>query len=142
VNNQTKTEFPITHAASPPAIPSILIADDNPAIQEMLRWAFELAGCRAMPCTGENAILAWIEQARPSLENPPLILLDLSASTPNATDFLGHLRTEWRGAFGQLPQIIVLTTSKQVLEGLSTTERVLLKPFHVRDLLALVREIV
>ena len=68
----------------------------------------------------------------PSEDHPALILLDLSIpSTTDTADFLRQLRARWFDACGELPQIIVLTTSKQVQEDLVPEEHVVLKPFHV-----------
>ena len=40
-----------------------------------------------------------------------------------------------------LPRIIVLTTHPQAQAELGTRERVLLKPFHVRDLRASIQQV-
>jgi two-component system response regulator (stage 0 sporulation protein F)/two-component system response regulator RpaA len=127
----------------PPAAPHILIAEDHPAIQELLCWVLQLAGYRTTACAGRHATLTWRERVMPSGECPALILLDLSLlRIQDATDFLYRLRVRWHAACGVLPQIIVLTTSKQVQEALTPGECVILKPFHVRDLLALVQRVI
>jgi DNA-binding response OmpR family regulator len=41
-----------------------------------------------------------------------------------------------------LPHIIVLTTSKQVQKDLAAQERVVLKPFHIHELLALIQQVI
>jgi len=126
-----------------PAAPHVLIAEDQPAIQELLCWALELAGYRTTACAGRQAALTWIDRAMPSGDCPALILLDLSIPCTNdAADFLRHLRARWQDARGMLPQIIVLTTSKRVQEDLMPMERVVLKPFHVRDLIALIQRVI
>jgi DNA-binding response OmpR family regulator len=71
-----------------------------------------------------------------------VLLLDLSLlSVTEATDFLHLLRARWRDV-GEVPPIIVLTTSKQEQGALEMREHVLQKPFHVRELLALVRQVI
>lgn len=126
----------------PPAASHVLIAEDQPAIQELLRWVLQLAGYRTTVCAGRQATLTWIDRAMPSEDYPALILLDLSIPCTNdAADFLRHLRARWHDACGEIPQIIVLTTSKQVQEELVPREHVVLKPFHVRDLLALIQSV-
>lgn len=71
-----------------------------------------------------------------------VLLLDLSfLNTKEATDFLCHLRTHWQDTGGVLPQTIVLTTNPQVPAELGRREYVLQKPFHVRDLLSLIRQV-
>jgi hypothetical protein len=39
-----------------------------------------------------------------------------------------------------VPRLIILTTQPQVQAALGARERVLLKPFHVHDLLALIQQ--
>jgi two-component system chemotaxis response regulator CheY len=130
-------------ADAAPTAPHILIAEDQPAIQELLCWVFQLAGYRTTVCAGRQAALTWRDRAMPSEGHPALILLDLSIPyTNDAADFLRHLRARWLDACDVLPQIIVLTTSKQVQEDLAPREWVVLKPFHVRDLIALIQRVI
>ncbi len=76
-------------------------------------------------------------------DEPVFLLLDLSLlDVADATDFLHHLRARWYEAGGVPPAVIVLTTSKQVQVALGTSERVLQKPFHVRELLALIQQVI
>ena len=71
-----------------------------------------------------------------------VLLLDLSfLDTKEATDFLRHLRANWQDTLGMLPQIIVLTTNPQVHVELGPRERVLQKPFHVRELPAFIQQV-
>ncbi len=75
-------------------------------------------------------------------DDPVVLLLDLSLlGVTDATDFLHLLRARWRDT-GGVPPVIVLTTSKQVQVALGTMERVLQKPFHVRELLGLIRQVI
>ena len=77
----------------------------------------------------------------PSGDDPVVLLFDLSLLGANeAADFLRRLRAHWQDAGGMLPQIIVLTTSTQVQAELGQRERVLQKPFHVQDLIALIQQ--
>jgi CheY-like chemotaxis protein len=73
---------------------------------------------------------------------PALILLDLSIPcASDAAAFLYHLRARWHDACGVLPQIIVLTTYKEVQKDLTPMEHEVLKPFHIRDLMALIQKV-
>lgn len=133
----------LPQADTAPVAPHILIAEDQPAIQELLRWTLQLAGYRTTVCGGRNAALTWKNQAMPSGDFPIVLLLDLSLlGASEAADFLRHLRTRWQDAGGVLPQIIVLTTNKQVLAEVGMQERVLQKPFHIRELLVLVEQVI
>jgi DNA-binding response OmpR family regulator len=125
-----------------PVAPSILIAEEQAAIQELLSTALALAGYRTASCAGRQATLTWLDQLTPCDDCPALLLLDLSLPDTHAANFLSHLRTRWYDARGVLPQIIVLTTSKQVQKDLAAQERVVLKPFHIHELLALIQQVI
>ena len=126
-----------------PVAPHILIAEDQPVIRDLLRRTLQLAGYRATVCGGRHAALAWRDQALPSGDSPLVLLLDLSLlCVAEATDFLRHLRADWRDVCGTLPQIIVLTMSMQVQAELGLRERVFQKPFHIRELLALIQQMI
>jgi len=122
------------------AAPLILIAEEHPAIQELLNTALVLAGYRTTICAGRHAALSRIDQLTSSGDCPALLLLDLSLPDIHAADFLSHLRTRWLDACGEHPQIIVLTTSTQVQKDLAAQERVVLKPFHIQELLTLIQQ--
>jgi DNA-binding response OmpR family regulator len=107
----------------------ILVIDDRPDICDMLRQALTLNGYRVTTSPGGDA---WIDHAMQSGDPPSLVLLDLSDPTMDRVAFLHSLRAQWQAA----PPIIVLTTNKQIYDELTTVERVICKPFHVRDLLA------
>ena len=123
--------------------PHILIVEEQPVIQELLCWVLHLAGYRSTVCTSRQTALTWREQAMMPGSDPVALLLDLSLlGVIEATDFLHLLRAHWREAGGTPPAVIVLTTSKQMQVTLGMREHVLQKPFHVRDLLALIRQVI
>jgi DNA-binding response OmpR family regulator len=133
----------LPQADTVPVAPHILIAEDQPVIQELLRWTLQLAGYRATVCGGRHAALTWRDEALPSRDFPVVLLLDLSLlGATEAADFLRHLRADWRDVGGMLPQIIVLTTSTQVQAELGLRECVLQKPFHVQELLMLIQQVI
>ena len=132
-----------SEAESHSAAPHILIVEEQPAIQELLCWALHLAGYRYTVCASRQAALTWREQALAPRDDPVVLLLDLGLlDVTEALDFLHHLRARWRNADGMLPPVIVLTTSKPVQRALETREHVLQKPFHVRELLALIQQVI
>jgi len=118
----------------------VLVIDDHPAIQDLLRRTLELAGYRTTVCADEQTAFTQVERAMQAGDCPRVLLLDLSFPDTNATDFLRLLHLRWYNACGSFPQIIVLTTSEKVQEELAPLERVLLKPFHVHDLLTLIQQ--
>ncbi len=125
-----------------PGTPHILVVEQQPAVREMLWWILRLAGYRVTANADRNAALTWQEWAMPA-DDPVVMLLDLSLPrTTEAANFLFHLRARWQEAGKGAPRVIVLTTSPQVRAELEAREHVLLKPFYIRDLLALIQELV
>jgi CheY-like chemotaxis protein len=123
------------------AVPHIVIAEEQPAIQDLICWTLQLAGHRITACVGRHAVLTAADKTMTDGNIPVVLLLDLSLlGTNEAEDFLRHLRARWQDACGELPQIIALTTNTQVRAELGRRERVLQKPFHVQDLLALIQQ--
>src|SRR5260221_3028049 len=122
--------------------PHILIAENQPAIQNLLYWMLQLAGYHPTVCADRQTALTWADKNTTGGDVPVALLLDLSLLGANeAEDFLRHLRANWQDAVGVLPQIIVLTTNPQVHTVLGPREHALQKPFHARDLLALIRQV-
>jgi two-component system, chemotaxis family, chemotaxis protein CheY len=130
-------EIQVSHS-----IPHILLVEENPLLQELLSQMLGLAGYRVTVYGGtQEALIAWIDsqQARLSEDAPTCLLLDLSFLYTNATGFLHSIRTQWQQVTGVIPRIIVLATNRMVAVELAPQVRVILKPFHMRDLLALIR---
>lgn len=128
-------------AGPDPGGPLIVVAEEQPAIQALLMWMLRLAGYDVAVCAGMQAAFTWKEQNRVPEDLPVVLLVDLSLlCTHEAADFLSRVRARWQSAEGVFPHLIVLTTNPQIQADLGTTENVLLKPFHVRDLLALIRQ--
>lgn len=135
--------MPLATAGVLQTAPHILIAEEQPAIQDLLCCVLQLAGYRVTVCGGRQAALTWREQVMMPEDDPVVLLLDLSLlDVAEATDFLHHLRACWHEAGGTPPAVIVLTTSTQVQAALGIRERVLQKPFHVRELLALIQQVI
>jgi len=109
------------------------VVEYNVAIADIICQTLKLAGYRATAHAGGEA---WIDNAMKSDDPPELVLLDLDHPDTNGAAFLHHLRVEWSTA----PPIIVLTTSKEIHDELAG-ERVVQKPFHVRDLLAEIHKV-
>ncbi|MGH2495917.1 MAG: hypothetical protein ACRDIV_14575 [Ktedonobacteraceae bacterium] len=132
----------LTRAEPISAVPHIVIAEDQPAIQDLLYWTLYLAGYHPTVCTNRHTALTWADKHMTDGDASVVMLLDLSLLGKNeAEDFLGHLRAHWQATLGLLPQIIVLTTNPQVSAELARREHVLQKPFRVRELLALIRQV-
>ena len=115
--------------------PLIVIAEEQPAIRELLRWVLHLEGYRMIVYVDRQAALTWGEQTMIPADLPAMLLLDLSSlCAQEAADSLGRARARWQAFSRVSPQIIVLTTHTNVQVYLDSWEYVLLKPFRVRDL--------
>lgn len=119
---------------------SILVIEDNPAITDMICCILEFAGYQVMACAGRKAACTWLNRALEAGSLPALILLDADIPPTNVRDFLSHLRRQFSDAY-LTPAILLLTTSKSFHDEFATVERVILKPFHVCDLIAEVQKI-
>ncbi len=118
----------------------VLVIDDNAAVRDMLSCMLELAGYSASTSAGRESALTWIDSAIQFGLPPELILFDISDPLINVAAQLQLLRVQWESIFCIPPPVIVLTTSKDIHTNLAGVERVIHKPFHVRDLLSEVQQ--
>lgn len=118
----------------------ILVVEDNAAVTDMICCILECAGYQAIACAGRKAALTWVKRALEGGYSPALILLDVGFPPTNPVDFLSHLQGQFSGAHFTLPAIVLLTTCRAFHDEFAAVERVILKPFHVRDLLAEVQK--
>jgi DNA-binding response OmpR family regulator len=120
----------------------VLIVDDNPAIRDMVSWALELDGFEPAEVTDGQEALAWMDNAAREGRYPALILLDLSMPHMDGGTFLQRLRVQWEKA-RPIPPIIIITAAQNTPQQPSThVNQVIIKPFHVRDLLDAVRGLI
>jgi two-component system, chemotaxis family, chemotaxis protein CheY len=120
-------------------LPIVLVVDDNPAVRDMVSWALELDGYEPAEAAEGQEALAWIDNAAREGRYPSVILLDLAMPGMNGNIFLAQLRFQWE-SIHPLPAIIVITATHQTEELFpADVQCVIVKPFHVRDLLDAVR---
>lgn len=121
--------------------PVVLVIDDNPAIRDMVVWALELDGFEAAQAAEGQEALDWMYNAAREGRYPSVILLDLAMPGMDGKTFLEHLHVQWEPSH-PLPSIIIITAVTKGPEVNSPgVEQVVMKPFHVRDLLDLVRKV-
>jgi DNA-binding response OmpR family regulator len=111
----------------------ILIIENHPAIADMLCWTLELAGFHA---TVVERVEASLESILQSSDPLVLVLLDLSVSLVDAQSFMETLHEHWN-----IPVPIVILTTNKELQSAFPAYRVILKPFHIHDLLAAIQEV-
>lgn len=119
--------------------PIVLIIDDNPAIRHVVAWSLKLGGYE--PAEAENGLEAvrWIEQALRQRLYPSVILLDLAMPGMDGWSFMEWLQTTWP-THAPFPPIIIITAGHADARPLSAyVKQVVTKPFHVRDLMEVVR---
>ncbi len=122
--------------------PIVMVVDDNPAIRDMVSWALELDGYEPVEAAEGQEALTWMDNAACEGRYPAVILLDLTMPGMDGGTFLDRLQDRWEASC-PLPAIVIITaaTSDPVKEDLPI-RHVIVKPFHVRDLLDIVRSLV
>ena len=120
-------------------LPIVLVIDDNPAIRDMVSWALELDGYEAAEASDGLEALAWIDNAAREGRFPAVILLDLAMPGMDGDTFLAQLAAQWKQD-RPVPPIVVITAAQNVPNS-SYIKAVVLKPFHVRDLLDIVHSL-
>lgn len=121
--------------------PVVLVVDDNPAIRDMVSWALELDGCEPAEAAEGQEALDWLNNALREGRYPAVILLDLAMPGMDGSTFLQHLRRQWETTH-PLPAVVVITAGAGSVDATSLgVEQVIVKPFHVRDLLDIVRKL-
>lgn len=119
--------------------PLVLVVDDNPAIRDMVAWALELDGYEPAEAAEGQEALDWISNAQREGRHPAVILLDMAMPGMDGPTFLTHLHARWEAAF-PLPAVVVITAGTRPTDASSLgVNKVIIKPFHVRDLLDVIR---
>jgi two-component system chemotaxis response regulator CheY len=130
------------HEGQPPVV---LVVDDNPAIRDMVSWALELDGYEPAEAAEGQEALDWMSNAASEGRYPAVILLDLAMPGMNGHVFLERLRDQWGVFCAGYPQpaVVVITAGTGGPDAATLgVEQVIVKPFHVRDLLDAVRHLV
>ena len=121
--------------------PVVLVVDDNPAIRDMVSWALELDGYEPAEAAEGQEALDWMNNASREGRYPSVILLDMAMPGMGGTTFLERLHKQWRKVH-PLPAIVVITAGINGPDAQSLgVQQVIVKPFHVRDLLDVVRRL-
>ena len=121
--------------------PIVLVVDDNPAIRDMVSWALELDGFEPAEASEGYEALAWIDNAAREGRYPEVILLDLAMPALDGRAFLERLRAQW-GTAHPFPSIVIITAAITGPDAATLgVDHVIVKPFHVRDLLNVIREL-
>jgi CheY-like chemotaxis protein len=121
--------------------PIVLVVDDNPAIRDMVSWALELDGYEPAEAAEGYEALAWMNSAAREGRYPDVILLDLAMPGMDGRRFLEQLQAQWEAA-RPFPSIVVITAAIGGPDAdMLGVDCVIVKPFHVRELLDVVRRL-
>lgn len=119
-----------------PAVPKVLIVEDEPDIRKLIRTAFELAGHRVTEAsTGEEGLMM------AAGGRPDLIILDVMLPGMSGGQVLERLQ---RAADTSRIPVIVVTASGQAFDTLMWQvgpDNTFAKPFDTDDLVARAAEI-
>ncbi len=119
--------------------PIVLVVDDNPAIRDMVSWALELDGYEPAEAAEGYEALAWMDDASRGGRYPDVILLDLAMPGMDGHAFLQKLHAQWE-VTRPLPFVIVITAAMGGPDAAALgVKHVIIKPFHVRELLDVIR---
>jgi CheY-like chemotaxis protein len=122
--------------------PVVLVVDDNPAIRNMVSWALMLDGYKSAEASEGQEALDWMRNAAHEGCYPVVILLDLTMPGMDGLTFLDHFREYWNthSTSTQRPSVVVITASTDMPNAATLgVEQIIVKPFHVQDLLHTVR---
>lgn len=120
--------------------PIVLIVDDNPAIRNVVSWSLQLGGYEPVEAASGWEAARWIEQAANEQRYPTVILLDLAMPGMDGKTFMDWLHSTWP-AQQPSPAIIIITAGYADEKTLNShVKQIVTKPFHVRDLLEIIRK--
>jgi len=111
----------------------ILVVEDHSPTQKVLSCLLQLQGYQPVCAANGLEALEWIENAVRVKQHPAAILLDVRMPVMDGATFLTHLHAQWCGSV-PVPPVILITADYGDHSSLACTD-VLLKPFHIGDLL-------
>lgn len=123
-------------------LPIVLIVDDNPAIRNVVGWSLQFGGFQAVEAANGLEAVKWMEQAASEKRYPSVVLLDLAMPGMDGPTFLEWLQSAWVDRY-PTPAIIVITAShldEKTYPTPPSVKQIVTKPFHVRDLLEVIRK--
>ena len=122
--------------------PIILIVDDNPAIRNVVSWSLQFGGFQPIEAANGLEAVKWMEQAASEQRFPSVILLDLAMPGMDGRAFLTWLQSSWIDRY-PAPAILIITAGHLDEKSLNfppCVKQIVTKPFHVRDLLEVIRK--
>ena len=105
----------------------------------MLSWALELDGYEPVEAAEGQEAFVWMDNAAREGRYPAVILLDLAMPGMDGDAFLHRLQTQWEAARPRPAVVLITADASDTPKAHSTVQHVIVKPFHVRNLLDVVR---
>lgn len=116
---------------------SILVVEDEPAIQELISYNLELAGHQVLRTDSAEGAMAMIRTALPDM-----VVLDWMLPGMSGIDFARWLRADRRTQAVPLIMLTARADEQDKLSGLETgADDYLTKPFSPRELVARVKAV-
>lgn len=116
----------------------ILVVDDDPELQELVRVLLTHAGMEPIPAETANAAA----QVLRKLPLPDLVLLDMMLPDVSGLELLKQMRA--KAVFNDLPVVILsaLADPEQIRDGLKAgADRYITKPYIAGNLVNTVQEV-
>ena len=111
--------------------PAVLIVEDDPIVAAAAADAIEAVGCRAIhACDGWQALEVL------KLEQPAVMLVDLTLAGMSGTEFLRAVRNN--PTWSRIPRVIMTATNDPMI-GIREDAPVFYKPLDMNSLVAVVQ---
>lgn len=122
--------------------PIVLVVDDNASIRHVVTLSLQFGGFQSIEAADGLAAVNWMEQSARKQLYPAVILLDLAMPGMDGSAFLEWLQACWIGRY-PVPAVILASASylnDKSLTFFPAVKQVVTKPFHIRDLLNVIRD--
>lgn len=119
----------------------VLIVEDNAAISTVISWSLRYGDYQPVELANGLEAVRWMEQAALEQRFASIILLDLAMPGMDGRSFLSWLQSSWLNRH-PMPAVIITTAERfdtRALPFPPCVKHVIAKPFHVRDLLDVIR---
>lgn len=115
----------------------VLVADDEPAIRELLQTFLDLEGFSVKTAAGGDQVITLLQADR----QPDVLIIDLKMRGGSGLEVINYVRNH--PTHHDLP-ILIISGAIDVpdVAGNVTLQKTLVKPFDLNDLLANVRDLI
>ncbi|HEU5375461.1 MAG TPA: response regulator [Ktedonobacteraceae bacterium] len=122
--------------------PLVLIVEDNAALRQVVRWSLAFSDYQPVEAADGLEALQWMELAAQKQHFASVILLHLAMPRIDGHVFLFWLQSSWLNRY-PAPAVVIMTAERFDTGALSLppcVKHIGAKPFHVSDLLRVIRK--